>query len=76
MGSGIEFGDRGAHELKGVPGEWRLFAVRAAEDDAIPSDQLAPLKPRITDRVARALVRRAPGLARTGTKAMRRQSHA
>jgi class 3 adenylate cyclase len=27
-GSGIEFDDRGAHELKGVPGEWRLFAVR------------------------------------------------
>jgi pimeloyl-ACP methyl ester carboxylesterase len=27
-GSGIEFDDRGAHELKGVPGEWRLYAVR------------------------------------------------
>jgi class 3 adenylate cyclase len=27
IGSGLEFGDRGAHELKGVPGEWRLFAV-------------------------------------------------
>jgi pimeloyl-ACP methyl ester carboxylesterase/class 3 adenylate cyclase len=26
-GSGISFGDRGAAELKGVPGEWRLFAV-------------------------------------------------
>ena len=26
-GSGIEFRDRGATELKGVPGEWRLFAV-------------------------------------------------
>jgi pimeloyl-ACP methyl ester carboxylesterase len=26
-GSGIEFEDRGAHALKGVPGEWRLFAV-------------------------------------------------
>ncbi len=29
-GSGIEFEDRGAHELKGVPGEWRLYAVNAA----------------------------------------------
>jgi class 3 adenylate cyclase len=28
VGSGIEFEDRGSHELKGVPGEWRLFAVR------------------------------------------------
>jgi class 3 adenylate cyclase len=27
-GSGIEFEDRGSHELKGVPGEWRLFAVQ------------------------------------------------
>jgi class 3 adenylate cyclase len=26
-GSGIEFADRGAHELKGIPGEWRLYAV-------------------------------------------------
>ncbi len=26
-GSGIEFAERGEHELKGVPGEWRLFAV-------------------------------------------------
>jgi class 3 adenylate cyclase len=29
-GSGIEFDDRGDHELKGVPGEWRLYAVRDA----------------------------------------------
>lgn len=27
-GSGIEFEDRGEHELKGVPGTWRLFAIR------------------------------------------------
>ena len=27
IGSGLEFDDRGAHDLKGVPGEWRLFAV-------------------------------------------------
>jgi pimeloyl-ACP methyl ester carboxylesterase len=27
-GSGIELEDRGAHQLKGVPGEWRLYAVR------------------------------------------------
>jgi class 3 adenylate cyclase len=26
-GSGIVFADRGSHELKGVPGEWRLYAV-------------------------------------------------
>jgi class 3 adenylate cyclase len=27
VGSGIEFEDRGEHELKGVPGAWKLFAV-------------------------------------------------
>ena len=27
VGSGIAFGDEGKHELKGVPGTWRLYAV-------------------------------------------------
>jgi class 3 adenylate cyclase len=27
VGSGIEFQEKGTQELKGVPGEWRLFAV-------------------------------------------------
>jgi class 3 adenylate cyclase len=27
-GSGIEFQDRGDHELKGIPGEWRLYSVQ------------------------------------------------
>ncbi|OBK73618.1 adenylate/guanylate cyclase domain-containing protein [Mycobacterium sp. 1274761.0] len=27
IGSGLEFEDRGAHALKGVPGEWMLFGV-------------------------------------------------
>jgi pimeloyl-ACP methyl ester carboxylesterase len=26
-GSGIEFDDRGVHELKGIPGDWRLYAA-------------------------------------------------
>ena len=30
IGSGLEFEERGAHELKGVPGEWHLFAVASA----------------------------------------------
>ena len=28
-GSGLEFEDRGVRDLKGVPGEWRLYAVVA-----------------------------------------------
>ncbi len=27
IGSGLSFDDRGVHELKGIPGEWRLFAL-------------------------------------------------
>ncbi|HZO78183.1 MAG TPA: adenylate/guanylate cyclase domain-containing protein [Solirubrobacteraceae bacterium] len=29
-GSGIAFTERGVHDLKGIPGEWRLFAVDRA----------------------------------------------
>jgi hypothetical protein len=28
-GSGLEFEDRGTQTLKGVPGEWQLYAVKA-----------------------------------------------
>jgi class 3 adenylate cyclase len=28
-GSGLTFDDRGTHELKGIPGEWRLYAATA-----------------------------------------------
>jgi class 3 adenylate cyclase len=27
-GSGIAFEERGEHELKGVPGTWRVYAAR------------------------------------------------
>jgi class 3 adenylate cyclase len=30
IGSGLDFDDRGHYELKGVPGQWRLFAVASA----------------------------------------------
>jgi len=33
-GSGLRFVDRGTHNLRGVPGEWRLFAV----DDSSPAE--------------------------------------
>jgi class 3 adenylate cyclase len=26
-GSALEFTERGAHQLKGIPGQWNLFAV-------------------------------------------------
>jgi len=36
----------------------------------------APLRPRVADRAARSLALRAPGLARAGTRALRRRSGA
>ncbi|MGH2405803.1 MAG: adenylate/guanylate cyclase domain-containing protein, partial [bacterium] len=36
-GSGLPFEDRGTHALKGVPGEWRLFAVRHNGDTRVGS---------------------------------------
>jgi hypothetical protein len=35
IGSGLEFDDRGAHTLKGVPGEWHLFAVAIGQFRAL-----------------------------------------
>jgi hypothetical protein len=29
VGSGLDFVDHGEYELKGVPGAWRLFAVKS-----------------------------------------------
>jgi hypothetical protein len=29
VGAGLSFNDKGEHQLRGVPGTWRLFAVVA-----------------------------------------------
>jgi pimeloyl-ACP methyl ester carboxylesterase/class 3 adenylate cyclase len=66
-GSGIVFQDRGAHALKGVPGEWHLFAP-IGEHESIEEHLAAvrmpahdPLADRIArhPRVARVLMRMA-----------------
>jgi pimeloyl-ACP methyl ester carboxylesterase len=33
-GSGLTFDDRGNHQLKGIPGDWRLYAVVPGQDHA------------------------------------------
>ena len=68
-GSGLEFDARGTHVLKGAPGEWALFAVR--DDPDQPAAELAPIRPELSDRLARAVARRAPRLARAGVRALR-----
>jgi class 3 adenylate cyclase len=77
VGSGIEFAERGAHELKGVPGHWHLYAV--ADDnpkDARPvrtaSHEAAALTPgprevmRPIDHAAVTLAKYAPSISRLG----------
>jgi YVTN family beta-propeller protein len=51
-GSDIRFGERGMYDLKGVPGEWRLFAV----DHALKED--VPTKPLVEAPEAKAARRR------------------
>jgi pimeloyl-ACP methyl ester carboxylesterase/class 3 adenylate cyclase len=64
VGSGISFSDRGTRELKGVPGEWRLFGVDHVESPA--SDLLVPdtRERRLGDRAFAGATRRTPGLVR------------
>jgi pimeloyl-ACP methyl ester carboxylesterase/class 3 adenylate cyclase len=70
LGSGIQFADRGHHVLKGVPGEWHVFAVADASpppqliDDRIPTSSL-------TDRALVETGRRIPVVGRAITRAAR-----
>jgi pimeloyl-ACP methyl ester carboxylesterase/class 3 adenylate cyclase len=83
VGSGIEFEDRGAHELKGVPGQWQLAAVASLEarrSTAAPrTDDLAPNAElrRFGDRTMLRVAQRAPGALRVmGAARRRRAEHA
>jgi class 3 adenylate cyclase len=79
VGSGMSFIERGEHELKGVPGRWRLLAVG---DPAASPEPLraAAVERDITpsDRVTLGLARRAPGpmraMAELGRRAGRRRT--
>src|SRR5439155_7229195 len=83
VGSGIEFLDRGIHELRGVPGEWQLLAVTDARADGEPTvaatvtgDPLAPNATLVTkrDRTALRLARRAPGVVRLLSRVLSRRA--
>ena len=82
VGSGVEFADRGAHDLKGVPGSWRLYSVTADRpSDSRPvqsvNHEAAALTPgagdtmRPIDRAAVTLAKRAPILGRAGFRIAR-----
>jgi pimeloyl-ACP methyl ester carboxylesterase len=83
VGSGIEFDDRGTHELKGVPGSWALLAVR--DDGAVQPhgavvsgapDRLAPNLEvaRRGDRLALRIARNSPSVGRFVSGVMTRRA--
>jgi class 3 adenylate cyclase/dienelactone hydrolase len=63
VGSELRFAEAGEHELKGVPGRWRLF--RLDPDNApVPALDSAEQHMKRRDRTAVAIARRAPSAAR------------
>jgi hypothetical protein len=71
-GSGITFTDRGTHELKGVPGEWRIVAVAGEGANRERLDG-ATDGMRRSDRLAVRLARTMPRTMRTATRLSRRR---
>jgi hypothetical protein len=33
VGSSLAFDDRGVHQLRGIPGEWRLYALKSGSTE-------------------------------------------
>ena len=75
VGSGLHFVERGAHELKGVPGAWRLFQVLDQLTDRTPVDSADEYMTG-TDRATVRIARRAPGMMRTLGRVVQRGSRA
>lgn len=46
-GSGFRFEERGRHELKGVPGEWQIYALEEVPDDVRARLASSPAAPRV-----------------------------
>jgi class 3 adenylate cyclase len=73
LGSSIEFSDRGVQALKGVPGDWRLFAVAGTASPA-PLTDTRDDAASVTDRALLGVGRRAPVFGRAINRALRRRT--
>jgi pimeloyl-ACP methyl ester carboxylesterase/class 3 adenylate cyclase len=62
VGSGLRFVDRGVHQLKGVPGEWALFALATADDAGPDSPDLTADDSPAWQRALAATAQRTPRL--------------
>jgi class 3 adenylate cyclase len=67
VGSGMQFADRGEHELKGVPGSWHLYVLGEERAPVVELDGAAEHMRR-SDRVTVALARRVPRAMRLGAR--------
>ena len=74
VGSQLQFEDRGRHQLKGVPGDWQLYAAVGEVSSATPAPVLPTSTPAtgFTDRAMEAMAARTPRLARAGARLSRR----
>ena len=70
VGSSVTFAERGVHEFKGIPGDWRLFSIGdvPAASEPIPGPREA-MRP--TDKLVARLARRAPRAMRLGARVSR-----
>jgi len=70
-GSGLTFADRGTHALKGVPGDWRVCAVRgadaAAHDDGIAASAAVRRAAAVRTARSRPIWQRRPRLVAAAT---------
>jgi class 3 adenylate cyclase len=71
VGSGVELADRGAHSLKGVPGEWTLAAVGERSQLAEPVLPTRTPAVRRSDRLLERVATRYPVMSRVGLRAAR-----
>jgi class 3 adenylate cyclase len=87
FGSGVDFEDRGQHELKGVPGKWAVHAVVAdRREDQRPASQATPEQAAMTpspvatmkaaDRAIVTVATRAPHLSRFTLRLLSRRPRA
>jgi class 3 adenylate cyclase len=66
VGSNLRFAERGVHQLKGVPGDWALYALSTEDGseaaDGVQSDLTADLRPAPWQRGLAAAAQRRPRL--------------
>ena len=67
--TGLNFANRGKHELRGAPGRWALHSAADRDPERIP--ETARLTTR-TDRVQQAIIRHLPVVGRAGARMARR----